>query len=303
MRLSAAIMGHPARQTWIDQLAAKLPEASVVLDTRNDLWHTGRRALLDHHRDATHHLIVQDDALICADLIAACEAICRVVRDRPISLYTGTGKVAQHQGVVRPAFQEARRRRSAWVTMYGPIWGVALVIPTKDIPHIVELGDRRRSRIGYDQRIGHYYRKAGLECWYTVPSLVDHRPVQENPSLLKARNGNRRAHWWIGATLSPRKIDWRTDPIEAEEIQMTVRYRRDDGYELAPGEGTELEKMLARDPKWTQVDGEPINPEPPELRGLRRPELEEVALAAGVEDPGSLPNKTTLIEAIRKRRG
>ena len=73
----------------------------------------------------------------------------------------------------------------------------------------------------YDRRIARFFEIRGVDCWYTAPSLVNHRRVDENPSLVKGRTGNRQAYWFIGDA-SPLEIDWTKEPVRAAE---TVAFR------------------------------------------------------------------------------
>jgi hypothetical protein len=93
--------------------------------------------------------------------------------------------------------------RTSWVTMPGINWGVALIIPTADIPALVAFGDERPEP-NYDLRISRYYESLGRDCWYPVPSLVGHRDA---PSLVPGRQGGRHAWRFVGdsaLTFDPR---------------------------------------------------------------------------------------------------
>jgi hypothetical protein len=94
------------------------------------------------------------------------------------------------------------------------VWGVALVIPTSHITALVDRADRLRTPV-YDGRIAHWYRKvARVPCWYPIPSLVDHRPHTENPSLVNGKEqGGRVAHEFIGQDRSPLDLDWATGHV------------------------------------------------------------------------------------------
>lgn len=95
IRLSAAIMTHPARRARALALKDSLPELSLRVVEDPDPYGayscSARTAVLAwgtvaHH--ATHHLVLQDDAVPVADLR---ERVLRAVGERPaaaISLYT-----------------------------------------------------------------------------------------------------------------------------------------------------------------------------------------------------------------------
>lgn len=203
-------MAHPARRAFVGEMAELLPEATVVWDRKNDRWDTGRRALLSHDPAARFHLVVQDDAILCRDFVAGAELVASVAGDRPVALYTG--KTRPYAETITPVVRRAIRTRTPWLATRGPLWGVAIILPTKDIAEVVGWGDTHLTFPNYDRRIGTYYASRGIDCWYTIPSLVDHRPVAENPSLIYGRTGNRRAHRFIGDR-SPLEMNWNRKPL------------------------------------------------------------------------------------------
>ena len=212
--ISVAIMAHPKRAAFVAELTDQLPEAEVVWDRHDDRWETGTRSLLAFDPSADYHLVVQDDAIVCRDLVVGAEKAARAAGERPVALYTG--RVRPSQRVIGPAVRSALRRGSPWISYRGPLWGVGLVIPTAHIPELVAWGNANTRRANYDRRIEEFYTRRGIDCWYTVPSLVDHRSVDENPSLVEGRTGNRTAHTFI-RDRSPLDIDWSRDPIRVKE--------------------------------------------------------------------------------------
>jgi hypothetical protein len=206
--VSVAVMAHPRRAHLVADLCRRLDyPAPVIFDERDDRWDTGSRALLAYDPSATHHVVVQDDAVVCRDLTAGvAELVAHVPAGRPIGLYFGRGRPgeAQHAALYRRAVRAGHR----WIAMTrGPMWGVALVVPTDQCRPLVEHGNRNRS-ISYDGRVASWYRKHGIECWYPIPSLVDHRNDPEVPSLIGGQKG-RAAHEHLGDR-SPLDVDWAT---------------------------------------------------------------------------------------------
>lgn len=212
----------------MDQLVPSLDqEPEVVWDRRNDRWDTGRRSLLAFDRSATHHLVVQDDALVSRDLVAAVSRAASMAGERPLGLYIGRGR--PYRGLVHQAFQGALKARSTWVEMQGPWWGVAVVVPTAHIPDLVKWADQRTDVANYDKRISRWYGHQDIRCWYTVPSLVDHRGVRENPSLVPGRTGNRSAHHFIGLANSGTDIRWQDAPfVPSRTRQIDREYRKEE---------------------------------------------------------------------------
>lgn len=203
VRLSATIMAHPRRQRFVGELIGRLDgPASVTWDRLNDRWETGRRSLLAVDPEATHHLVLQDDAVICRDLLAGAARAVREHPDTPISLYLGRQRPHGAKFVKIVAAAKAAGER--WVVFPELCWGVALIVPRPLIDPIVSFGDAHPRIANYDKRISHFLESERIMTWYTVPSLVDHRAGAENPSLIPGRTGaNRVAHWFIGADASP----------------------------------------------------------------------------------------------------
>lgn len=224
MKLSLALMGHPRRQHFIEQLLEVLPGTEVVLDRCNDRWDTGRRSMLAFDRSADYHLVVQDDAILCRDFRAGVEAALSCVPSSPVSFYTG--KVRPFAVSVTQAVQRARSAGKPWLAMRGPHWGVAVAIPTPLIEEMIEWCDRQVGVPNYDRRMEKYFTGRGILCWHSIPSLVNHRVGEENPSLVPGRGAapSRTAHEWIGER-SPLNIDWSKGALSAPDTPSAAESR------------------------------------------------------------------------------
>lgn len=222
-------MAHRQREAFVPELLERLDRpAEVVWDTHNDRWDTGRRAMLAYQRtpDVTHWMVVQDDAIVCRDLVAGVEAALVTVPDgSPLCLYAGR---------VRP-FRTAIQRlvdstgaETSWLTMSEIHWGVGIAMPTERIDAMVAYGDQQTTVANYDGRISHWVQQEGLTVYYPWPSLVDHR---ESPSLVPGRGARgRRAHRFIGEHASA--LDQRYDgevasipPLSADKSARPSRRR------------------------------------------------------------------------------
>lgn len=212
--LSIAVMAHPRRKLFVRDLLARLDvKATVVWDERNDRWDTGRRSLLAYDPAVSHHLVIQDDALPCSDLRASLLRALEVVPDAPISLYLGRQR--PHAETFADAIRRAEQSRARWIVGRELCWGVALCFPTRIIRPMVEFCDEKPHVRNYDRRLSVWLETNGIRTFYTVPSLVDHRPEKENPSLVPGRRGaSRIAHRFIGLGQSALGIDWETAPVE-----------------------------------------------------------------------------------------
>lgn len=206
VRLSVAVMAHAKRAAMVDELVSWLDrEPVVVWDEVNDRHDTGIRALEAFDPAATHHLVVQDDVVPCRDLVASAERALGVVPEGvPVSLYVG-----RVQPFPRPVEAAIRGAGDAsWVVMAGPYWGPAVIVPTSVI---AALSEWWRSPDGsqwqnYDRRIQRFFMTIGVsDCWYSWPSLVEHRG---DDSLLSGRKVVRNAHRFIGSGVSGLDVDW-----------------------------------------------------------------------------------------------
>lgn len=220
MKLSAAIMAHPARSGEVAELKAALDrEVPVYWDSEGPpsgnaerVWRTARGAWLLADPAADWHALIQDDAVPCADLLAGLEhALEHVPPNAVVSGYLGTGRTV-------PIRWEALARAAdtagaSWVRTARLMWGVCVILPVVLIPEMIERADRRTG-IPDDMRVAGWAEKTGREVWYPWPSLVDHRKV---PSLTKHRAHDRVARrWHTGSALD---LSWSggvvTDPIMA----------------------------------------------------------------------------------------
>jgi hypothetical protein len=228
IRLSVAVMAHRKRQEFIPPLLQQLGLTgdAVVWDERNDRWDTGRRAMLAHDTEASHHLVIQDDGIVPLDLVpGVVEALARVPAGSPMCLYIGKTR-RFWTAVARTGVQVPRR--PVWLTMPQIHWGVGVVMPTKLIEDMAAWGDRHREVVNYDKRMSRWCQAQGLSVWYPWPSLVDHR---QSPSLVAGRQSRgRRAQWFIGAESSAAGRDWDLPVIDippfSAESPNAARSRR-----------------------------------------------------------------------------
>lgn len=218
--LSVVIMAHPKREAMVAQLIQKLdcPEPLVVWDRWGDRWDTGRRAMLAYDIDCTHHLVIQDDVVVCRDLVAGfARAIAAADEGVPISGYIGRLRPAQDR--VRTAVGAARSGGASFITTDCLYWGPAIAVPTDRILEMVGHCDPLRSIQNYDRRMSCYWESRGIRTWSTWPSLVDHA---DGLSLVAGRiktnhkTHSRVAHQFLGESRSALDLDWRGPVVHAQ---------------------------------------------------------------------------------------
>ena len=204
--LSVAVMAHPRRYDLVDDLLDRLDRpVEVVWDKINDRHDTGIRAIEAHDPACTHHLVIQDDVMPCRDLIAGAEkALGHVPAGNPASFYLG--RVQPFRRKVQEAVDLAGDSAS-WVTMQGVYWGPAIVVPTAVIEDLSRwFRSPAAARVtNYDRRVSKWFEARRLDCWYSWPSLVDHRGAQ---SLVRESKALRTAHRFVGADRSALDVDW-----------------------------------------------------------------------------------------------
>lgn len=178
MRLSAAVMAHPIREIQVARQAAWLDRDVPVVWAANPQpdpeleWATARAAWLQYNPSADWHVVLQDDAMPCRDLLVGLEVALGELGSRGVvSAYVGTGRPAQ--AAVVSALSAAQNRGHAWMSLRSLNWGVAVCVPVGVVPAMVEWCDRAGGP--YDRRVARYVRDVlRWRTWYTVPSLVDH---------------------------------------------------------------------------------------------------------------------------------
>jgi hypothetical protein len=213
-------MAHPDREEMVRRLLAALDRPVPVhwdsegppSGSGDRVWRTARAAWSLADPEADWHVLIQDDAIPCRDLLAGLErALKYVPPDEVVSPYLGTGRnVPRRWEAMTSAADTAG---STWVRSRKVMWGVCLVLPVAAIPEMLVYADRRAG-VPDDMRVAGWAEKTGREVWYPWPSLVDHRPV---PSLTKHRAHDRVARrWHEGSAL---EINWTshavTDPMLA----------------------------------------------------------------------------------------
>ncbi len=258
MKLSVKIMAHRKREAFIPVLVERLglTDDDVIWDQRNNRWDTGRRAWGAIDQTADWGMVIQDDALVCRDLIAGLEnALEHVPQNCLISPYVGTRRPMS--GRVERAVQEAIAKDAAWIKMPSLNWGVAITAPTRIIPNMLPWCDKQPYP-NYDRRIGRYAIDVlGFATYCTWPSLIDHRAV---PSLV-GHGGGRVAHHFVGEDFSALDIDWSKGSVNMTGTRTSARYlppysdgynRTSRGYRAAKYAGTSARQL--RVPKQDGFD-------------------------------------------------
>lgn len=205
MKIAYRVQHAAGRDAPLDRLLAVVGAAEVITDHEaatdpNPL--RNYRRCLSFTGNATHLVVLQDDAVACPDLVERVPALVAERPDEVISLFVG----GLPSGT-RRMFLKALRDGERWSPIYfrdihhvvALVWPVALAneflsfIDTERLPG----GQVPRSD---DAAVGYWARIRKHTFWATVPCLVEH--PDDVPSTIRRRerpnDAGRRAIAFIG---------------------------------------------------------------------------------------------------------
>jgi hypothetical protein len=180
LEISCAIMTHPLRLHMAQSLARQHPElaARVVVDPDPDgppsALRTSRLAWRAGESGATHHLVIQDDAMLCQRFLDRVKAAVEIRPHQALSFFTKWSSRTSY--MVRLAALVG----SSWAPVadrYVP--SQALVLPA-DIAF--SLSDFMLNECTIDEpdddAIARYLKSRGIPSFVTVPNLAEHVPTK-----------------------------------------------------------------------------------------------------------------------------
>jgi FAD/FMN-containing dehydrogenase len=185
VRLSVAVQHHPSREHLLPALVAALGPGTEVVSDPDPLGprsalRTYRLALAGTPPEATHRLVVQDDAQPAADWRARAEA---AIAERPEELIAFFVPGAGRQ---RDAMLSAEHRGEAWARLardgqWTPT--VALCWPVAEAADFLAWSEETfpGPQESDDSIVGAWVRKRKRWVWATVPSCIEHPNTE--PSL------------------------------------------------------------------------------------------------------------------------
>jgi len=206
--ISISIMAHPSRKDWSNELYLRLKQmpfsqVTLIEDSKNSEWETGKEALLAHDK-SDYHCVIQDDAIIADTFYENLERAIESLPTRSLlSLYTGTTKPQKQR--VQQAVDMAQDYGASYLSASTLLWGVCIAIPTEMIDPM--LNHVKNSRHLYDRRIGQFFKDNNMPVYYSFPSLVDHR---DEGSLIKHDVKDKRvAHYFEFKSVDK----WKSSPV------------------------------------------------------------------------------------------
>jgi hypothetical protein len=215
--IDLVVQAHPARSDLAEALAGEIagrvcydpePESPV-----KSPWRTYRHCIETAPPDASHLVVIQEDATACAGFVAAARAAIAARPDRVIVLCV-TGNPPRH----RLAVMKACERGAPWADLEYAHWLPAIAVAwpagvARDLVAWVDEQNYPPRFVADDEIAGRFLRARGITAVATVPSLVDHDDVAQSIMSRRRRHGmdpGRRAFLYIdrdcdcGAT----SIDW-----------------------------------------------------------------------------------------------
>lgn len=254
LMISVVVMAHARRRQWAQELASKL-DCDIVWDRINEVWDTARRAWLAYDPAATHHIVIQDDAIVADELVAGCEKLTKAIGpEEPVCLTAIDYRLHQSRADYIAHWLAGRR---LWRS-YQAVSGVGLMLPTAHIDEMVAHCDKMTIKHD-DWRIREYYRQQQRTKFvYPIPNLVQHRPTSGNPTLVAGNNRmgtERQSLTYIGDGVPATSIDWtKPGPKRKAPTVGTLEFvNYSNGTRVVVEAGSKAAAHLNRRPHWTCV--------------------------------------------------
>ena len=134
---------------------------------------------------ADYHVVIQDDAIICDNFREIAERTISRDEKYAYSFYYGRRQENREQAKIG--------LKNGFIISNWLSWGVAICLPTKIIPQMIEFCDRYTIK-NDDSRIAGFLKFHGIKIFYPMPSLVDHRADEKS---LVGDPGHRQAWFFI----------------------------------------------------------------------------------------------------------
>lgn len=173
--LSCAIMAHPDRSQDAQELAQKIEEISpqIIFDSNpggvSTTFRTAHEAWSSVPPWATHHLVLQDDALPCANMVSRLKNVLKNHPKTPISLFCewGSGTAVMLRWALMSGHGLAQ-----CVDKYVPT--VGLVLPASMARALSEERDPESQIEPDDEVIAKFLNQKRITPFTVVPNLIEH---------------------------------------------------------------------------------------------------------------------------------
>ncbi len=126
--MSISVMAHPSRKDWVDELISDIGKVPISWDDGIGIWENRKKATLMSEKKATHHLVLQDDAIVCDDFHKLAHAEIKKYPNFAHSFYFGRRNRSFPKHTWAEKFISKGGVKLSWLC-----WGVAVCLPKKHI--------------------------------------------------------------------------------------------------------------------------------------------------------------------------
>jgi hypothetical protein len=137
------------------------------------------------------------------------------------------------------------------------------MLPVRDIEPMIAYGDGYGT-IHDDLKVRGFYKQQGRKMMFPIPSLLQHRNVDENPSLVPGNDGrwsDRASSTFIGEQVSGLSVNW--SGVRPGQARTIVQFRNvKNGERITVPEGSKAAAMLLKRPHWERVDAPAVVVDP-----------------------------------------
>ena len=200
IQLSVSIMHCPMtkeRRDGVERIIEKLKpiniqslleDFNIVQDWKQrGAWATDRTCWITGLlTKSTHHLVLQDDVILCDDFLKSTLKCIQVYPKSPIGLY-----------VNRKIAEEARSKDYRWVQIPDGVWGQAIILPNFLISRFLDW-EKKHILPHFkhdDSRLAMFLVDQKIPAMCPMPSLVNHDGAER--SIVGQSNKNKIARWYI----------------------------------------------------------------------------------------------------------
>lgn len=194
--ISISIMASEERKQYFSYLKEKLGDVPFSIDAPRKhpknvgVWENCKRAWKLHNPDSTHHLVIQDDGIICDNLLERIEnLLSKTPGDYAYSLYFGDELACRVE-------EKTKSEREGFIIRKLLNSGVAIMLPTNKIDKIMEIAERNNTNID-DANIGYALQQLNMKVVYPVPCFIAHRSFTETASLVHKTPSERLTKYFI----------------------------------------------------------------------------------------------------------
>lgn len=206
MKLQVVVQHHPARAALVGPLLRRCPRGTVLIPdpdpdsaVRSPL-RTYRACLEAVRQDATHLVVIQDDAMP-VDRFSSRLRVAVEERPADVLVLFMPGAGAHRGAMLRAAHQGQRWTRvpRTWLPLVAVAWPVELAADFLRWMNGNGYADTNRHRAD-DGVAGRWAAKRRVTAWATVPSLVQHPDT--SPSLIGRRHASGRNQARVAAVFT-----------------------------------------------------------------------------------------------------